>query len=137
MAQEEKGTVGVRGRAGALACLLLAYSSCACALDPSLDMSQYGHTSWTFRNGFLDGAVYTITQSPDGYLWLGTQNGVFRFDGVRAVPLPLRVGQSFANTEAGALLPARDGTFWIGTLDGLVSWKSGELTEHPRIGRGR
>jgi Two component regulator propeller. len=59
------------------------------ALDPSLDISQYAHTAWTFRNGFLTGAVYTIAQSADGYLWLGTQTGVYRSDGVRAVPFAL------------------------------------------------
>ena len=101
---------------------------------PSLDISQYAHTAWTFRNGFLTGAVYTIAQTPDGYLWLGTQTGVYRFDGVRAVPLAL---PRLASTEVGALLPARDGTLWIGTLDGLVSWKDGQLTEHPSIGRRR
>jgi signal transduction histidine kinase/ligand-binding sensor domain-containing protein len=109
-------------------------SSALAALNPSLDISQYGHTAWTFRNGFLDGAVYTIAQAPDGYLWLGTQTGVYRFDGVRAVPLPL---PKLAGTEVGALLPARDGTLWMGTLDGLVSWKSGQLTEQTTIGRRR
>ena len=98
------------------------------ALDPSLDISQYAHVARTFRNEFLNGAVYTIAQSPDGYLWLGTQTGVYRFDGVRAVPLPLpRLG----GTSVGALLTARDGTLWIGTLNGLVSWKNGQLTEQP------
>ncbi len=42
------------------------------ALDPSLDINQYAHVAWTFRNGFLNGAVYAIAQAPDGYLWLGT-----------------------------------------------------------------
>ena len=104
------------------------------APDPSLDISQYAHTAWTFRNGFLSGAVYTIAQSADGYLWLGTQTGVYRFDGVRAVQLKL---PQLASTEVGALLPARDGTLWIGTLDGLVSWKNGQLTEYPTLGRRR
>ncbi len=104
------------------------------APDASLDISQYAHTARTFRNGFLGGAVYTIAQSPDGYLWLGTQTGVYRFDGVRAVPLPL---PGLARTEVGSLLPARDGTLWIGSLDGLVSWKNGQLSEYPALGRRR
>jgi signal transduction histidine kinase/ligand-binding sensor domain-containing protein len=116
------------GALGALFC------APALALDPSLDISQYAHTARTFRNGFLSGAVYTIAQSADGYLWLGTQTGVYRFDGVRAVPLQL---PRLARTEVGALLLARDGTLWIGTLDGLVSWKSGQLTEYPTLGRRR
>jgi signal transduction histidine kinase/ligand-binding sensor domain-containing protein len=113
---------------------VLFWSPSLAALDQSLDISQYAHTAWTFRNGFLTGAVYTIAQSPDGYLWLGTQTGVYRFDGVRAVPLRL---PRLASTEVGALLPARDGTLWIGTLDGLVSWKGGQLTEYPTLGRRR
>src|SRR5208283_3450943 len=66
----------------------------ALALDPSLDISQYAHRAWTDRDGLLPGAVYAITQTPDGYLWLGTQSGVVRFDGVRAVPLPLPFGRA-------------------------------------------
>ena len=107
----------------------------ALALDPSLDVSQYAHTVWTDRDGFLQGAVYSITQTPDGYLWLGTQSGAVRFDGVRAVPLPLPPGQQLPNAAVGALLTARDGTLWIGTLDGLVSWKNGQLTEYPALAR--
>lgn len=100
-------------------------------MEQALDISQYAHTAWTFRNGFLTGAVYTLAQAPDGYLWLGTQTGVYRFDGVRAVALPLPHG----STEVGTLLPARDGTLWIGTLDGLVSSRNGALTEYPALGR--
>jgi signal transduction histidine kinase/ligand-binding sensor domain-containing protein len=103
------------------------------ALNPALDISQYEHTPWTYRNGPLRGAVYAITETPDGYLWLGTQSGVLRFDGVRAVPLPVPPGQHFSSTAVGALLTARDGTLWIGSLDGLASWKNGQLTEHPAL----
>src|ERR1700726_2189383 len=82
------------------------------ALDPSLDVTQYAHTEWTFRNGFLNGTVYAFAQTPDGYLWLGTQSGVVRFDGVRAVPLVLPRGQELPSTAVGALLAARAGTLW-------------------------
>jgi signal transduction histidine kinase/ligand-binding sensor domain-containing protein len=126
----------VRARA-ALASVLLAYGSWACALDPLLDVSQYAHTAWSFHNGFLNGAVYTVAQGPDGYLWLGTQTGVYRFDGVRAFSPILRSGEPVANTEVGALLPAHDGSLWIGSLDGVVSVRNGELTPHPALGRRR
>ena len=115
-------------------CVLL-WCPHALALDPSLDISQYGHTAWTSRDGFLPGAVNAITQTPDGYLWLATQTGVVRFDGVRAVPLPLPPGQPLPSTSVGALLTARDGTLWVGTLDGLASWKNGQLTEYPALAR--
>jgi len=105
----------------------------ALALDPSLDVTQYAHTAWTYRDGLLQGAVHAIAQTPDGYLWLATHSGVVRFDGVRAVPLPLQSGQQLPSTSVGALLAARDGSLWIGTLDGLVSWKNGQLTEYPAL----
>jgi len=105
------------------------------ALDPSIDVSQYAHTAWTYRDGFVQGAVNAITQTPDGYLWLATQSGVVRFDGVRTVPLPLPPGQQLPSTTIGALLTARDGTLWIGTLDGLASWKNGQLTDYPALAR--
>ena len=59
---------------------------CAFALNPSLDISQYAHTAWTVRDGFFKGVINSIAQTPDGYLWLGTEFGLLRFDGVRAVP---------------------------------------------------
>ena len=62
-------------------------------------------------------------------------SGVVRYDGARLTPLPLRPGQQLPNNAAGALLPARDGTVWIGTLDGLMMWKNGELTEYPVFAR--
>jgi signal transduction histidine kinase len=110
---------------------VLLWSHPARALDPSLDITQYAHLAWTFRNGFSNGAVYAIAQTPDGYLWLGTSAGVMRYDGARLTPLPLGRGQKLPNAASAAILPARDGSVWIGTLDGLVSWKNGELTHHP------
>jgi hypothetical protein len=59
---------------------VLLWSFPALALDTSLDLSQYAHTAWTFRNGFLNGAVYAIAQTPDGYLWLGSNFRVRRLD---------------------------------------------------------
>ena len=55
------------------------------ALDPSLEIRQYGHTAWTIRDGFSLGNIYAIAQTPDGYLWLGGEFGLFRFDGVRSI----------------------------------------------------
>jgi ligand-binding sensor domain-containing protein len=55
------------------------------ALDPSLDISQYAHTSWTVRDGFAAGTAFAMAQTPDGYLWLGTEFGLVGFDGVRRV----------------------------------------------------
>jgi ligand-binding sensor domain-containing protein len=52
------------------------------ALDPNRPIEQYVITKWNSRNGFPGGAVHAIAQTPDGYLWLGAENGLVRFDGI-------------------------------------------------------
>jgi ligand-binding sensor domain-containing protein len=65
--------------------ILLACCACSFAVDPSLDVSQYAHTAWKIREGFATGTIHEIAQTPDGYLWLATESGLLRFDGVRTV----------------------------------------------------
>ncbi len=55
--------------------------STARALDPTRAMSQYIHDKWGAERGFIGGEVYAICQSTDGYLWIGTERGLVRFDG--------------------------------------------------------
>jgi signal transduction histidine kinase/ligand-binding sensor domain-containing protein len=113
-----------------LVCAALLCDPSALALDPALDVSQYAHTAWRVRDGFTKGAIFAIAQTPDGYLWLGTESGLVRFDGVRAVPWQSSDGEQLPNNFINALLVARDGTLWIGTHNGLASWKDGKLTQY-------
>jgi ligand-binding sensor domain-containing protein len=113
--------------------ILLACCPRASALNPSLDISQYAHTSWTVRNGFTKGTISTIAQTPDGYFWLGTEFGLLRFDGVRAVPWQPPPGQHLPSASIFSLHAARDGTLWIGTTKGVASWKDGKLTHYPEL----
>src|SRR5271166_270261 len=112
--------------------ILLACCACAFALDPSLDISQYAHTAWKSRDGFVRGYIQDIAQTPDGYLWLGTEFGLYRFDGVRAVPWQ-PPGQQLPDALITSLLVARDGTLWIGTFKGLATWKDGKLKTYPEL----
>ncbi len=99
------------------ALVLLTCCSCAFALNPALDISQYAHTAWRARDGFPNGLISSIAQTPDGYLWLGTEFGVVRFDGVRNTSWQPPPGQHLASSVIRSLLVSRDGTLWIGTLD--------------------
>jgi len=103
------------------------------ASDPSLDVSQYAHTVWRVRDGFTRGMIWAIAQTPDGYLWLGTEFGLYRFDGVRAVPWKPPMGQDLPSPVVYNLLTARDGALWIGTMNGVASWKNGKFTRYPQI----
>jgi ligand-binding sensor domain-containing protein len=60
-------------------------TSSAWSLDPDRHISQYGHTAWRIQDGFFGGRARSITQTNpdhDGYIWIGTETGLFRFDGV-------------------------------------------------------
>ena len=122
------------GRTRAILCLafLLGCRSSASALNPQA-VSQYSHTAWTIREGALDSSVMTIAQTPDGYLWLGTESGLLRFDGVRFVRWQPRRDERLPSTSIAKLLVARDGRLWIGTSAGLASLKDGHLVTYPEF----
>ncbi len=121
-------------RAALVTAVLLAVCPSALALNPALDISQYAHTAWLVRDGFSKGFITCFAQTADGFLWLGSEFGLLRFDGVRAIPWQPPAGQSLADVRIRSLLAARDGTLWIGTIDkGVVSWKDGKLTQYPPL----
>jgi len=123
----------IAGRVLLLALAALLPASSVIALNPSLDISQYAHTSWTLREGFFQGYIEAMAQTPDGYLWLGTEFGLLRFDGVRFVPWKFSAGEHLPDSFVSALLAARDGSLWIGTQKGLARWKDGKFTEYPEL----
>jgi signal transduction histidine kinase/ligand-binding sensor domain-containing protein len=118
----------------ALAVLLLLRSGTpVLALDPSLRISQYVHTAWTVRDGAFKDPISSIAQTPDGYLWLGTQFGLLRFDGVRHVLWQPPAGQHLPSINIRSVFAASDGRLWISTQLGLASWKDGTLTVHREV----
>ena len=101
----------------------------AAALDPHSLMSQYGHTAWRTQDGLvnLPGA---ITQTTDGYIWIGVSGGILRFDGVKFAPWSPPSGQSLPSNGISYLLGSRDGSLWIGTYGGLARFKDGKLFDY-------
>src|ERR1700761_3050319 len=116
-----------------LAFILLAAPQYAFSLDPTLDINQYAHATWKVRDGFSKGAIYSIAQTPDGYLWLGTEFGLLRFDGVTKTPWQPPAGEHLPSDDIQKLLVTRDGRLWIGTVKGLASWKDNKLTQYPEL----
>src|SRR5712664_2961874 len=96
------------------------------ALDTSKQISQYGHTAWRIEDGVFAGTPNVIAQTTDGYLWIGTQAGLTRFDGVRFVPWRPPEGKELPSSRINSLLGARDGSLWIGTAMGLARWRNGQ-----------
>jgi signal transduction histidine kinase/ligand-binding sensor domain-containing protein len=116
-----------------LAGTLLALQPYASALDPKFDVNQYSHTAWKIREGFTKGEIISIAQTRDGYLWLGTEFGLLRFDGVKHVSWQPSPDQHLPSNYIMSLLAARDGTLWIGTWNGLASWKDGKFRQYAEL----
>ena len=115
----------------ALGCVPALLFASAAALDPSRQISQYAHTAWRTQDGDFSGTPHAITQTKDGYLWIGTEAGLMRFDGVRFVPWIPPAGKRLPSRKISALLGASDGSLWIGTVRGLAHWKDGRLVDYP------
>jgi len=122
---------------------LLTWCDRGLALDPSLDVSQYVHDSWKVQEGFTWARINSIAQTPDGYLWIGTDDarsvaggtGLYRFDGDRNIRWEPPPGQQLPSNLISCLLAARDGTLWIGTSNGLASWRDGKLTHYEGLAK--
>lgn len=114
-----------------LTCVYFSEFQCTLAfgLNPERQISQYAHTAWRIQDGFFNSAVTAITQTTDGYLWLGTQSGMLRFDGVRFVPWAPPGADRFGSVGIASLLGGSDGSLWIGgNNDGLWRWSNSRLT---------
>jgi signal transduction histidine kinase/ligand-binding sensor domain-containing protein len=118
-------------RLALLGCGVYALFLCnsAAALTPDRQISQYAHNAWRVQDGFLAGFSFALTQTKDGYLWIGTKAGILRFDGVRFVPWTTPDNERLQHSEVISLLGSRDGSLWIGTrFAGLWRWKDQRLT---------
>jgi signal transduction histidine kinase/ligand-binding sensor domain-containing protein len=102
----------------------------AYALDPDRQISQYAHTAWRMQEGAFNGTPNAITQTTDGYIWIGTQSGLVRFDGVSFVPWTPPAGRRPLSSSVVSLLGASDGSLWIGTARGLSHWKNHDLVSY-------
>jgi signal transduction histidine kinase/ligand-binding sensor domain-containing protein len=90
------------------------------ALDPQKLIGQFTHTSWTAKDG-VPGPVRAIAQTPDGYLWLGTGAGLYRFDGLHFVAWEPSSGEQILVSSVLSLCTSRDGSLWIGFSSGGIS----------------
>jgi signal transduction histidine kinase/ligand-binding sensor domain-containing protein len=112
--------------------VFLALSS-AWAVDPNQRISQYAHAAWRTQDGVFNGSPIVITQTTDGYLWIGTNIGLVRFDGVSFTTWNPPAGKRLLDSRIYSLLGTRDGSLWIGTGYSISRWKDGELTNYPEL----
>ncbi len=90
------------------------------AIDSDDLITQLTHTSWTASDG-IPGTVRAIAQTPDGYLWLGTEAGLYRFDGLHFLAWEPTGGERMPTSSVLALCVSHDGSLWIGFTTGVIS----------------
>lgn len=88
------------------------------ALDPKADLTRYGHQSWQTDSGLPQDSVHAILQTSDGYLWLGTERGLARFDGVSFTTYDKRNG--LPGTFIQSLFEDQSHRLWVCTTAGLA-----------------
>src|SRR2546423_2211141 len=107
---------------------------CGCALpvralNPGKSLTQYTRTIWTQEQGLPQDTIRSIAQTADGYLWLGTDEGLARFDGYEFVIFNKDNGDLPSNSIT-ALSAGADGSLWIGTANGLTRYQDKRFTTY-------
>ncbi len=122
--------VGSRALASFLlpAVLYLGATADALALDPGRRLSQYIYDVWTTDDGLPMGVVNAVLQTRDGYLWVATEQGLARFDGVRFEIYSTRTTPGLANNRITSLYEDSAGALWLTTDGGLAVYRDGAFS---------
>jgi len=107
----------------AAACLIQCLTPGAWALDPYKTLTQYSRHVWGQQDGLPQDTIKSITQTADGYLWLATDEGLARFDGIDFTVFSRPTSDLPANSIA-VLAASPDGSLWIGTSNGLTQYRN-------------
>ena len=119
-----------------IACVLALSLSCAAqGLEPDTRLTQYAHKVWDIGDAGLLGTPQSITQTHDGYIWVSTSNGLFRFDGVRFVQWESLPGETLPSSSLWHLYGARNGSLYIGTDRGLARITADHIQNYPNSPR--
>lgn len=108
-----------------LAMLMLAQPLCAAI--PTKFLFQH----WDTSSGLPHNTVRAIAQTPNGYLWLGTENGLARFDGVRFENFGRENTPVLQDPNVTFLQAGANGTLWVATGSRLYAWDGWRLTAQP------
>lgn len=98
-----------------------AYAQVSKGLDPARRLTQYIFESWTEDQGLPQNAVQVVTQSREGYIWFGTQEGVVRFDGVRFTVFTTYNSPGLKGRNFYGVTQDNEGRIWVGAYGGGIS----------------
>jgi ligand-binding sensor domain-containing protein/signal transduction histidine kinase len=103
-------------RSTLLAALCFLSATGGSALDPNKTLTQYAHRTWGQEEGLIQPTIYSIAQTPDGFLWLGTQDSLIRFDGVHFREYDNAAPAGLKRNLIRALLAGPHGNLWVATI---------------------
>ncbi|MFK7843971.1 MAG: two-component regulator propeller domain-containing protein [Rhodothermales bacterium] len=110
-------------------------------LDPARDITEYVHASWGEQEGLPQGSINAIEQTDDGYVWLGTQEGLVRFDGIKFTVFDTHKVDALRGNDIRVLKRDHEGALWIGTLNaGIYRYFNGTFasaTDHAYLQNAR
>lgn len=95
------------------------------AIEPSTPLAEYGRQAWALENGLPQNTIHALVQTRDGFLWLATEDGLVRFDGVGFAVFDRNSSPALPSDDIRCLLETDEGALWIGTSEGLVRWRNG------------
>jgi ligand-binding sensor domain-containing protein len=122
------GTYGATALRGLLAALLLGCGLPGHALEPTTPLANYSRQAWGMENGLPQNTVQALAQTKNGFIWLGTEAGLVRFDGNSFAVFDKNSSPALPGNDVRCLLETKDGALWIGTSEGLARWKDGVVT---------
>jgi len=120
--------LGLRLRIGLMAAVLTGCAAVGLALEPTTPLASYGRQAWGMENGLPQNTVQALVQTRDGFVWLGTEVGLVRFDGNGFQVFDKNTSPALPGNDVRCLLVADDGALWIGTSEGLARRKDGVVT---------
>jgi diguanylate cyclase (GGDEF)-like protein len=97
------------------------------ALDPNLGLDEYAVERYSTENGLPQSSVLAMVQTRDGYLWLGTYEGLARFDGLNFTVFDKSNTPEMESNGVRALAEDREGRLWVGTTAGLLRFSQGRF----------
>lgn len=111
-----------------LVCTWMGCASHGLALEPTTPLANYSRQAWGMENGLPQNTVQALVQTKDGFIWLGTEVGLVRFDGNSFQVFDRNSTPALPGNDVRCLLETNDGALWIGTNEGLARWKDGMVT---------
>ncbi len=104
----------------------------ACALAPAKAFSQYALSSWGHGNGLAANSVMAIAQTSDGFLWLATEQGLVRWDGLTMTTFDEQNAPALGDRFIRSLAADPDGDLWIGTMSGIARYHAGQFQDYRK-----